>query len=103
MNKTGYIDHRLGQFKRVMAHSSKIPLDPTCSSQSYFHHRIESVPINHWVARHLTVFSHLDIANAVSQLFQFLQDPTETHVKSRLTYPLLSQRQPPFLDYLWWS
>jgi hypothetical protein len=31
---------------------------------------------------HLAVFSRPDISNAISQLSQFLQDPTETHMKA---------------------
>ena len=31
---------------------------------------------------HIAVYSQLDISNAVFQLSQFLQDPTETHLKA---------------------
>ena len=86
INQTGYIDRMLARFHMTDAVSVKIPLDPSL-------HLLKATPLDKRAdvklyqeligsLNHLAVFSRPDISNAVSQLSQFLQDPTETHMKA---------------------
>ena len=86
INQNGYIDRILARFQMSDVISAKVPLDPSlpllkatpldkCIELKLYQELIGSL-------NHLAVFSRPDISNAVSQLSQFLQDPTETHMKA---------------------
>ena len=83
IDQRGYIDRIIGIFQMTDAKAASTPLDQSlkllqatpsdkrCNIKLY-QELIGSL-------NHLATFSRPDIANAVSKLSQFLQDPTETH------------------------
>src|SRR5438270_5485940 len=86
INQTGYIDRMLARFQTTDAHSMKVPLDSSLPL-------LKAMPLDKRAdlklyqeiigsLNHLAVFSRPDISNAISQLSQFLQDPTEIHMKA---------------------
>jgi hypothetical protein len=86
INQSGYIDRMLNRFHMSEALLAKTPLNPLLpllkaapldkrADLKLFQELIGSL-------NHLAVFSRPDISCAVSTLSQFLQDPTETHMKA---------------------
>jgi hypothetical protein len=86
IDQSGYIDRILSRFHMTDAVSLKVPLDPSLplktsrpldkrADKQLYQELIGSIG-------HLAVFSRPDISNAVSQLSQFNQDPSETHMKA---------------------
>ena len=86
IDQSGYIDRMLSRFQMTNAVSAKVPLDPSL-------HLLKTTPLEKRAdvklyqeiigsLNHLSVFSRPDISNAVSQLSQFMQDPSETHMKA---------------------
>jgi hypothetical protein len=86
INQAGYIDRMLERFDMTNAVSAKTPLDPSLPllKAKDSDKRANVLLYQELVGslNHLAVFSRPDISNAVSQLSQFLQDPTETHLKA---------------------
>jgi len=86
INQTGYIDRILTRFQMQNAQPARTPLDASfpllkaatddkLANLQLYQELIGSL-------NHLAVFSRPDISNAVSQLSQFLTQPTETHLKA---------------------
>ena len=86
LNQAHYIDHLLKRFQMEDAHPAKTPLDHSLplllarpedqlADVMLYQELIGSL-------NHLAVFSRPDIANSVSQLSAFRQNPTEMHMKA---------------------
>lgn len=86
MNQSGYIDRMLTRFRMTDAIPAKTPLDHSLpllkstpdeerSPLTLYQEIIGSL-------NHLAVFSRPDISNSVSQLSQFLQNPSASHLKA---------------------
>ena len=86
LNQSGYIDQMLARFGMTNCVSAKTPLDPSLplinatsrdqlASPTLYHQMVGSF-------NYIAVYSRLDISNAVSQLSQFLQNPSITHLKA---------------------
>ena len=86
INQTGYIDRMLSRFQMTNAANAETPLPSSLPL-------LEAQPGNRMADQqlyqeivgslnHIAVFSRPDISCAVSQLSQFNQNPTETHLKA---------------------
>ena len=86
INQSGYIDRMIARFQMTDAVSAKVPIDPSL-------HLLKTTPLDKFACQelyqeingslnHLAVFSHPNISIAVSQLLQFMQEPSETHLKA---------------------
>jgi len=88
INQSGYIDRILTRFQMQGALPARTPLDPSLPLLQQTpispnkHANIQLYQELIGSLNHLAVFSRPDISNAVSQLSQFLQDPSETHLKA---------------------
>ena len=87
INQAGYIDRMLNRFKMMDAKIAKTPLDPSLPllKADTLEKRIvkcAALSRTHWLSSPSAVFSRPDISNSVSQPSQFLQNPTETHIKA---------------------
>ena len=86
INQTGYIDRILTRFQMHNAQPARTPLDyalPLLSAKP--EDKLANLQLYQELIgslNHLAIFSRPDISNAVSQLSQFLTQPTETHLKA---------------------
>jgi len=86
INQSGYIDRMLTRFQMTDAISTKTPLDHSLPLRKTTKDE-QRAPLTLYQEiigslNHLAVYSRPDISNSVSQLSQFLQDPSATHLKA---------------------
>jgi hypothetical protein len=86
INQSGYINRMLSRFKMADAVSVSIPLMPSLPvlNATPLDKRADVKLYQELIGslNNIAIFSRPDISNVVSQLSQFLQDPTETRMKA---------------------
>jgi hypothetical protein len=86
INQSGYIHRMLTRFQMENAYVAPTPLhESTNLLDATPYDKMANMTLYQEIIgslNHLAVYSRPDISNAVSQLSQFMQNPTETHMKS---------------------